>query len=78
MEPEKVKAILDWPTPTNLTQLQSFLGFTNFYRQFIKGYADICKPLNELQKKDILFAWTPIHAKAMDKLKERITNAPTL
>lgn len=47
-DPEKVKALKTCPIPTNLKELQSFLGFAGYYRRFIQGYSTIVKPLNEL------------------------------
>ena len=48
MDPEKLKAIIKWKHPDNLKDLQSFLGFTNFYRRFIKSFSSIIKPLTAL------------------------------
>ena len=45
VDPEKIQAITEWPAPTTVKGLQSFLGFCNFYRRFIKGYSRITKPL---------------------------------
>ncbi|WP_208972667.1 hypothetical protein, partial [Escherichia coli] len=45
MDPEKVEAIVKWPHPTNLTELQIFLGLVGFYRQYIKDYAKIVIPM---------------------------------
>ena len=39
MDPIKVKGIIDWPIPTKVKQLQAFIGFCNFYRRFIEGFA---------------------------------------
>ncbi|XP_039213407.1 uncharacterized protein LOC120314410 [Crotalus tigris] len=50
MDPLKVKAVLDWQAPTTRRQLQSFLGFANFYRQFIPSFAGVAHPLTELLK----------------------------
>jgi hypothetical protein len=58
MDPVKLKGIADWPTPTTVKQIRSFLGFGNYYRRFIQGYGDLTKPLNELLKKDEKFEWT--------------------
>jgi hypothetical protein len=55
MDPAKVKAITDWPTPKTLRQTQSFLGFCNFYHCFILDYSKIVKPLTSLTKKDTPF-----------------------
>ncbi len=48
MDPVKIQGIAEWPVPTKKQQLQSFLGFTNFYQQFIKGYSKIVKPMTQL------------------------------
>lgn len=47
-DPEKVKALTTWPIPTNLKELQSFLGFAGYYRRFIQGYSHVIRPLTEL------------------------------
>ena len=47
-DPKKVKAIKNWLIPTSVTDVRSFLGFTNHYRRFIRGYAQIAKPLYKL------------------------------
>ena len=51
MENDKVKAVKEWKTPTKMKEVESFLGFVNFYRQFIKDLSHISKPLNELKEK---------------------------
>ena len=58
MDPKKIAGINDWPIPTTLKQLRSFLGFGNYYRKFIKNYSDLTRPLNELLRKDNEFMWT--------------------
>lgn len=49
-DPEKVTALKTWPIPQNLKELRSFLGFSGYYRWFIKDYAAIVRPLNELTR----------------------------
>jgi len=51
MEDEKIKAILEWKEPTKLKEVESFIGFANFYRRFIKNFSHIARPLNELKGK---------------------------
>jgi len=51
-------------------QVQSFLEFRNFYRKFIRHYADIAQPLNDLMKKDLVWNWTDACQEAFEKLKE--------
>ena len=57
MNDDKVKAILEWPTPKTVRGVRSFLGLANFYRRFIKDYAQVARPLNNLIKKDQAFEW---------------------
>ena len=52
MEEEKIKAVLDWPTPKSVKDIQKFLGLANYYRQFIKDFTQIARPLHELMRKD--------------------------
>ena len=47
-DPEKIKAVKDWPVPKSVKEVRAFLGFTGYYRRFIKGYASIARPLNDL------------------------------
>ena len=55
MSPEKIKAIAEWPTPHDVKEVQSFLGFANFNRKFIEGYSKKALPLTDITKKDIGF-----------------------
>ena len=52
MEKEKVKGVLEWPTPKCVKDIQKFLGLVNYYHQFIKGFATVARPLHDLVKKD--------------------------
>src|SRR5882724_1283006 len=78
MDTAKTDAVSAWPTPTNLKAVQAFLGFANFYRQFIVGFSDIVIPLIRLTRKDTPFAWSPDHTKAFETLKTAFTQAPIL
>ena len=59
MDPAKVAAILDWPTPKNVKEVHSFLGFSNFYRKFILHYSTLTTPLTSLTRKGVRFLWSP-------------------
>ena len=73
MEQEKIKAVKEWKTPTRLKDVESFLGFANFYQCFIQNFSYTARPLNELKgKKDQ--KWEEEHQKAFDELKEKITS----
>ncbi|MBW0530118.1 hypothetical protein O181_069833, partial [Austropuccinia psidii MF-1] len=78
MDQEKFQQILNWPHPRNLKALQSFLGFANFYRHFIKNYAKKISSLTSFLKRDSCF---PLNEEALDQfhqLKEAFTTAPIL
>ena len=69
MDPDKVQSIIDWPQPTNVTEVQSFLGFANFYRRFITNYSTIVEPLTNFTKKDKPFQWDINAQNAFEQLK---------
>jgi len=52
IEEDKVVGVLSWPTPKTVRDVRKFLGLTNYYRQFIKNFAALAKPLNMLTRKD--------------------------
>ena len=78
MEKEKVKGVLEWPTPKYVKDVQKFLGLANYYRRFIEGFATVARPLHDLVKKDKKWDWTERQEKAFQELKERFTKEPVL
>ena len=58
MDPAKVSAILDWPTPKSVKEVQSYLGFANFYKKFINNYSSLTSPLTSLTRKAVKFSWS--------------------
>ena len=78
MDQAKVKTIQDWPEPRKVRNVQSFLGFANFYRRFIFNYSDIVVPLTRLTHKGIPFQFTDKAWEAFNLLKEAFTTAPIL
>ena len=78
MDPAKVARVAEWPTPSSKKEVQSFLGFTNFYRRFIEGFSHISQPLFNLSKADSTFKWSSKEKLAFDTLKGQITSAPIL
>ena len=77
MEQEKIKAVKKWKTPTKIKDIESFLGFTNFYRRFIHNFSHTARPLNELKSKKE-WKWEKKHQEAFNELKEKITSQPVL
>ncbi|KIO15013.1 hypothetical protein M404DRAFT_78252, partial [Pisolithus tinctorius Marx 270] len=78
MSSEKVKAICDWPEPRKVKDIQSFLGFANFYRQFIFNYSDIVVPLTRLTCKGAPWNFSEECRRSFNKLKQAFTTAPVL
>jgi hypothetical protein len=78
MDPEKVRSITQWLPPPSLKDLQRFIGFANFYRRFIRGFSSICKPLNDLMRKDKPWHWGQEQQDAFDTLKQAFSSTPVL
>ena len=78
MDLAKVAAIVDWPVPTCKREVQSFLGFMNFYRHFIEDFSKIARPMFDLTKKDVPHVWSADCDRAFNELKRVITTAPVL
>jgi transposase InsO family protein len=78
MDPVKIAGVAQWPVPKNKKEVQSFLGFTNFYRRFIADFSIHARALFDLTKKDANFAWGVREEEAFVKLKQSITSSPIL
>ena len=92
-DPEKTEAIKTWSVPTTVKEVRAFLGFTGYYRKFLKDYAKIARPLNDLlighctnnkgkkpksKLKKSSFIWTEKQQQAFDTLKEKLISPPIL
>ena len=65
---ENIQAIKDWPTPTSVTEIRSFLGLAGYYRNFIENFLRITFPMTALQKKENKFLWTDKCEESFQKL----------
>lgn len=91
-DPEKTAALKEWPVPTNIKTLRSFLGFAGYYRRFIKNYAKIVRPLNELlighptnravkkktKRGKVDWKWGEQEQNSFDSIIQKLTNPPVL
>ena len=73
-----IEKIRNWEVPDTKTKLESFIGFANYYREFIKSFADIVAPLNKYKGKNQEFGWDDDAQKAFETLKIALTTAPVL
>ena len=78
VDPEKIAVIQNWKAPSTIKGIQSFLGFCNFYRRFIKDYSFLSKPLYRLTRHDTAYEWSPDCEQAFIQLKHKLTTAPIL
>jgi len=78
IEKEKVDRVLSWPEPRNMKDVRKFLGLTNYYRGFIKDFAQVARPMNMLMRKDVKWRWEGEEQAAFDKLKKAFIMRPVL
>ena len=91
-DPEKIEAVKNWPIPQNTKDVRKFLGFTGYYRRFVKGYASIARPLNDLlighstnhaakkksSEKATPFRWGEKQQQSFEEIISKLTNPPVL
>ena len=75
---EKMKAVRDWPVPESVSQVRKFLGFANYFRRFLSGYANIAKPVDEITGKNARFQWNNERQVEFESLKSALLTAPVL
>ena len=75
---DKVKAVTSLKPPINVRGVRAFLGFSNFFRNFLANYSKIARPLHELTRKDVPFEWNEERNKAFETIKYMLTNPPAL
>jgi len=78
IDPSNVSDVKNWPTPSNLKELRSFLGLAGYCRRFVKNFGMLAKPLTELLKKGTVFVWTNVTKEAFQLLKTALITAPVL
>jgi hypothetical protein len=78
VDPEKIKAIMDWSALRNVKRVRSFMGLVGYYRRFIKGFKKISYPINSLQRKGKRFIWSPECEHSFQRMNHILTNALVL
>jgi hypothetical protein len=78
MDPEKIKTVKDWKEQVNVKGIQSFLGFANFYRRFIRDFSKITTPLTKLTKKEVPWLWNDTAQQAFEQLQTAMISEPIL
>ena len=78
IEKEKVQGVIEWLVPKSVKDMQKFLGLVNYYRQFVKDFAKIAKPLHKMTRKENKWSWGERQQKAFEELKKRFTMEPVL
>ena len=78
VDPGKIEAVSDWPRPTNVHEVRSFLGLAGYYRRFVEGFSKIASSLTMLTRKNVKFQWSDACEKSFQELKRRLVTAPVL
>ena len=78
MDDKKVEKVKNWQPPSNVTEVQKFLGFTGYYRYFIQDYSRIARPLLDLTIKTTLWHWENDQQKVFEQLRDQMCNKPVL
>ncbi len=77
-DPESIQTVMQWKRPRNKRELQSFLGFANYYREFIRGHSELVEPMNRLVKKNQDFQWTLEAEESFELTKKKLCSATVL
>jgi hypothetical protein len=77
-DPEKIKAISEWPSPQSVKDLRKWLGLANYLHRFTKNYADMARPLTQLLKNDVDWSWSAETEAAFQRIKSSLLEAPVL
>ncbi|BBG93380.1 transposable element gene, partial [Prunus dulcis] len=78
VDPQKVEAVVNWPQPTSVTEVRSFLRLAGYYRRFVEGFSTIAAPLTRLTRERVKFEWSEECEKSSNELKTRLTTALVL
>ena len=75
---KKLEAVVNWPKPSCVKEVRSFLGCCSYYKSFVQGFSNWASPLYELTKKNVKLEWTSACEEAFERLKDRLVSSPIL
>jgi hypothetical protein len=78
LDPEKINAIMDWPTPRNVSEVRSFMGLAGYCRRFLNGFPKIGHPITSAQRKGVKLVWSTNCESNFQQLKHLLINAHVL
>ncbi|CAN4091742.1 unnamed protein product [Withania somnifera] len=78
VDPVKIRAVRNWPRPTTITEIRSFVGPAGYYRRFVEGFSSITAPLTRLTRKNVAFRWSDECERSFAKLKDPPTSVLVL
>lgn len=78
VDPQKIEAVVNWPSPTTVMEVLSFLGLVGYYRRFVQNFSKIAVPMTELTRKGEPYVWTEKREQSFQELKRRLTTTPIL
>jgi len=78
IDPEKIRAIMEWVAPKNVDEVRSFMGLVVYYRRFMRNFSQISYPITSLQRKGKKFEWMEECEARFEQLKQLLTHAPML
>ncbi|KAL4422290.1 hypothetical protein ABPG75_008487 [Micractinium tetrahymenae] len=78
VDDRKIGLVQEWPTPTNVHELRSFMGLANFFRRFVRRFAHIAAPLHALTSKNVQWSWAEEHAEVFEALEQALSRAPVV
>ena len=78
VDPAKIEAVTNWPRPSTVSEIRSFLGLAGYYRRFVEDFSRIASPLTQLTRKGIPFVWSPACESSFQELKQKLLSTPVL
>ncbi|KAA0059961.1 pol protein [Cucumis melo var. makuwa] len=76
VDPAKIEAVTNWPRPSTVSEIRSFLGLAGYYRRFVEDFSRIANPLTQLTRKGTPFVWSPACESSFQELKKKLVTAP--